>query len=117
MEKLVNHVPQPGRLQDDTAIFKRAKELADAGERTVVWELAIDVTEETVEVIKQWYNEGKEAMYNFPKPDESLEANEYNCATFPAIFGINLPQDTGSIRAYITAMIEKGARRWQNINP
>src|SRR5262245_5863765 len=54
---LSQHNAQPGRLQDDTEVFHRAKELAVTDDKTTVYKLNIEVTNETLETIKAWYNE------------------------------------------------------------
>lgn len=59
LEKLVNeHEAQPGCLQDDTRHFQRAYELiVETNGRTTVWEIDVEVSGETLETIKEWYNE------------------------------------------------------------
>jgi hypothetical protein len=114
LELLKEHIAQVGRLQDDTAIFERAKELAAKGERTVVWQWEVEVADETVETIKQWYNEKKEAKYNFPDEiDGTFQPDEYNCALFPSVLGMPLPSSDGNVNKYIDEMVSKGAIRWQ----
>jgi hypothetical protein len=121
LEALRNYQPQPGRLQDDTAIFERAYELAvEHNERTTVYVMDIDVSDETVAEIKKWYNEKREAFYNLPsrgKPE--FADNEFNCATFPQKFGVTIPIMTGKLSMYIEIMKIKGAKAWtpNNRNP
>jgi hypothetical protein len=114
---LAKREAQPGCLQDDTAVFERAADLADAGERTTVWQLEIDVDDETLSEIRTWYNEKREALYNFPDEDGMFEDNEYNCAVFPSRFKISLPVMSGSVKLYIRAMRLQGATKWQKSKP
>lgn len=103
----------PGRLQDDALIFHRAKALAEAGERTKVWELEVEISEHDLEIIRQWYNEETEALYNFPSEDGSFVADEYNCATFLALLNVDIPTHNGKLKVFISAMIQKGAKPWR----
>jgi hypothetical protein len=103
---------QPGCLQDDTAIFLRARELSVTDEITTVWELEVEILIETLEAIKEWYNEKREAPYNFPDRFGIFKPNQYNCATFPSLLNIPIPSPNGSLGTYIEAMIENGAHRW-----
>jgi hypothetical protein len=112
LELLKRHIAQVGCLQDDTAIFERAKKLAAEGERTIVYRLNVEVSAETLETIKEWYNTKKEALYNFPHEDWTFEPNEYNCGLFPALLGVEIPSSSGSIEAYIQDMKDKGATEW-----
>ncbi|MEO1164886.1 MAG: hypothetical protein AAFV98_13935 [Chloroflexota bacterium] len=114
---LLQHEPQEGILQDDTAIFLQAKKLSESGARTAVWVLDREVDDEAYETIKQqtiqWYTDGKVFQYNLPKRDGSFNSNEYNCAVFPKLLGIDIPLDNGKVYLYIEKMIELGASEWQ----
>jgi hypothetical protein len=112
LELLKQHIAQVGCLQDDTAIFERAKELAAKDEPTTVYKLDIEVSDATFETIKTWYNNKKEAMYNFPNWDDTFEPNEYNCGIFPALLGVPIPSTTGSTTDYVEDMKAKGATKW-----
>jgi hypothetical protein len=112
LKLLKDHIAQHGRLQDDTAVFNRAKALAAQGERTTVFKLTIQVSDETFKTIETWYNDQKEAKYNFPNEDDTFEPDEYNCGTFPALLGVPIPSHSGSIKTYIGEMILKGAIEW-----
>jgi hypothetical protein len=113
LELLKQHIAQTGRLQDDTAIFERAKELAAKGEQTTVWKLPVEVSDETVETIKEWYNEKKEAMYSFPnREDKKCAPETYNCAIFPALLGVPIPTDIAKLEDYIAKMLEGDAVEW-----
>jgi hypothetical protein len=110
--ELRHHRSQAGCLQDDTAIFERAQVLANQGLRTQVWELPIEITEETLEGIKSWYNEKKEYPYNFPDLEGNLAEGKANCATFPLQLGLTIPVNTGKLSDYVDAMRVQGAKRW-----
>lgn len=73
---LLQHEPQEGVLQDDTAIFLQANTLNQSGERTKVWVLDREVSDESYEEIKQrtiqWYADGKVFQYNLPNSDGSF---------------------------------------------
>lgn len=122
LEKLVNeHEPQPGCLQDDTHHFLRAYELiAETDGKTTVWEIDVEVSEETLETIREWYNQKYERMYNLPNPEPpEFREGEYNCATFPTVFDLPIPAATGKLASYIAVMRIQGARLWKpnNVNP
>jgi len=116
IEQLQNHVAQPGAVFDDTAVFVRAHELAEQGERTTVWHWEIDVSEDEAARICQMlvsaYETQQAFVYNFPRRDGSFEAGQANCATFPAQMGLPLPSPNGNLSIYVPAMIEQGATQW-----
>ncbi|MDQ7027138.1 MAG: hypothetical protein Q9P44_16455 [Anaerolineae bacterium] len=99
LEALMQKKPQPGRLQDDDAHFKRASELVEATNgRTTVYMYEAEISEETFQSIRSWYTEQKEALYNFPNDDGQFQEGECNCAIFWQRFSIPLPVPTGLIR-------------------
>lgn len=104
LQLLIDHIPQPGRLQDDTEIFQRAKLLASEGAPTTVYKFMLDVSESTVDTLKEWYNETKEAQYTFPNFNGSFAENTYNCATFPGLLGVPLPVVEGRIKRLIAKL-------------
>lgn len=110
--ELREHHAQPGCLQDDTTIFERASELAEQGLRTKVLELAVEVSEASIERIKAWYTERKEAQYNFPDDTGAFVEGEANCATFLGVLGVPLPGQSGKLERFIYAMEAKGAKPW-----
>jgi filamentous hemagglutinin len=117
MELLLNHVAQEGSWQDDTLIFKQAHGLSQSGERTKVWALAQEISDEAyAEIIaasKQWYTDDKlRAKYNLPNRDGDFQSGEYNCATFPSVLGVKLPINNGIVAIYIEAMKNQGASEW-----
>ena len=114
---LLQHEAQEGVLQDDTAIFRQAARLRQDGERTQVWALDQEVSDDVYEKIKQltiqWYTEEKVFQYNLPDREGNFNPNEYNCAVFPKLLGIEIPLDNGKIYLYIEKMIALGASEWQ----
>ena len=112
LKLLKAHIAQPGCLQDDTIVFHRAKKLSADNKRVTVYKLNIEVSDETLETIKEWYNEKKEAKYNFPNKDGTFEPDEYNCGTFPALLGVPIPSSSGLIESYLQVMKDKGASEW-----
>jgi hypothetical protein len=99
LEALGDKQPQPGCLQDDNAYFERAAELMDTTNgRTTVYMYEVEITDETLEAIRSWYDEGKETLYSFPNDDGQFDSNQSNCAIFWQRFGIPLPVRTGLIR-------------------
>jgi hypothetical protein len=117
IELLKEHVHQPGSLQIDTLVFVRAVELARQGAPTEVYSLEYEFTDEEFERIFATVNElhetQKEFWYNFPDDEGEFNVGEYNCATFPEVFGLRLPIRTGYIRDYVLAMKDLGASLWQ----
>lgn len=114
LDALLDKIPQPSRLQDDDAYFERAYELSDATKgRTTVYMYEVEISEDTLNEIRTWYNESKEALYNFPDADGQFNAGESNCATFWYRFKIPLPQRTGKIKILIKKMSDEGYDTWQ----
>lgn len=117
MAQLLEYEPQEGKLQNDTAIFRRAHDLSQQGERTTVWVLSLQVSDAEYQAIKtaieKWYtDETMTAQYNLPKRDGTFAPGEYNCATFPDVLGIDIPTENGRIAVYIEAMKAAGATQW-----
>lgn len=114
IEVLANREPQSGRLQDDDAYFLRAYELIEETEgRTTIYTYDVEVSDETLENIRSWYNGKKEALYNFPDKNGQFASDEYNCAIFLKIFDIPLPARTGSIKDLTDKMKAEEYDTWQ----
>jgi hypothetical protein len=100
----------PGTIQDDTAIFRRAVELAKTGARTTVWQVSIVVSDDEFQRIRNltmlWYTEQKTFLYSFP-PEELLPDRD-NCATFPRRLGLPLLEVTGQLVFLIPKLAEQG---------
>jgi hypothetical protein len=103
---------QPGCLQDDTTVFLRAKELSTLNKNIEIWELDVEISIEILTTIKAWYNEKREALYNFPDNKGRFEAGQYNCAIFPVVLGVPIPISNGQLYPYVEAMVKNGAFRW-----
>ncbi|MEO1290486.1 MAG: hypothetical protein AAFV93_22310 [Chloroflexota bacterium] len=115
LQTLKDRVPQAGRLQDDTEYFERAYQLIKATNgRTTVYMYEVDISEEILTQIRTWYNEGREALYNFPNDDGQFKVGESNCAIFWMRFSIPLPVVSGNIREIIQIMSEEGFDKWSN---
>ncbi|MEM9953108.1 MAG: hypothetical protein AAF846_16005 [Chloroflexota bacterium] len=116
LNALKNKIPQAGRLQDDNVYFERADELrAVTNGRTTVYIYEVEITDETLTTIRSWYNEGKEALYNFPNKDGQFRQGESNCAIFwLEQFKIPLPKQTGSIKDLVEIMRNEEYTVWQS---
>jgi hypothetical protein len=115
IEALNHSEAQPACLQDDNEYFERAYELIEATNgRTTVYTYGFEVSEEIFKEIQAWYNEKREALYNFPDDDGEFEQNESNCAMFWTRFGIELPVITGSIKLLTEQMKQKGYDTWES---
>jgi hypothetical protein len=116
IELLKEHQAQDGTVQEDTAIFQRARALAQQGERTTVWVIAYEFTTAEFEAFQNqlldWYVHEKIFRYNFPKTDGSFNLGEYNCALFPKLLGLAIPSLDGNLRVYIEAL-KRGGTEWQ----
>ena len=106
--------PQPGRLQDDVSYFERAAQLVDTTNgRTTVYVYDVEISEETLNKIRSWYNEGKEALYSFPNASGQFAENHSNCAMFWLTwFSIPLPKQTGSIKELVEIMKDEEYDTW-----
>lgn len=114
LNALKDKKPQPGCLQDDDTYFERAYQLIEVTDgRTTVFMYEVEIAEETLNQIRSWYNDRKEVLYNFPKPDGSFNATESNCAMFWLDwFKIPLPLKTGSISTIVKEMQKEGYSKW-----
>lgn len=115
LEALKQKKPQPGRLQDDDAYFERAFELIEATDsRTSVYMYDVEISEGTLKQIRSWYNEGKEALYNFPHEDGQFNEQESNCAMYwVEWFKIPLPKRTGNIKVLTKIMKDEEYDIWR----
>lgn len=114
IKKLERLEPVPGRLQSDTHYFQRAHELAaETNGRTTVYTYSVEVSDETLAMIQTWYNDEKEALYNFPNHEGQFKNDESNCAFFWKRFNIPLPARTGNLRELTEKMKAEGYETWQ----
>lgn len=104
------HDTLEGTVQIDTAIFERAVELSEIGERTIVRRYLVELSEGEFERVKlqteTWYTEQKIFAYSFPP--EELMPDRDNCATFPRRLGLPLLDPVGQMRNYVVVLEEKG---------
>jgi hypothetical protein len=119
LDMLKEHQAQEGTWQDDTDIFIQAHNLSKQGEKTEVWVLSHELSDDEFSEIYgrslSWYSEGKVSRYNLPNLDGTFADGEYNCATFPKILGVELPVNNGLIRIYIAEIKKLGAKLWTAI--
>lgn len=116
LEALNKKKAQAGRLQDDNSFFERAFELvAETNGRTTVYFYEVEISEDTLKKIRSWYNEQKEALYNFPNDIGQFKQGESNCAIFWQRFSIPLPVVSGNIREIIQVMDEEGYDKWSSV--
>ncbi len=111
----------PGQVYNDTPIFLRAAQLADEGANTTVYRLIIpasaaDYDSISASVVRQVENPSlTTATYSLPKIENGvpyMPAGCNNCATWPQIFGIPIPELSGQLKYYIEAMRSAGASIW-----
>ena len=111
----------PGQVYDDTSLFLRAAQLADEGANTTVYRLIIpvspaDYNSMSASVVSQVENPSlTTAIYSLPKIENGvpyMPAGCNNCATWPQIFGIPIPELSGQLKYYIEAMKSAGATIW-----
>jgi len=104
----------PGQVNDDTRVFYRAHELAQQGLRTQVYVWRQGYSRQDVAAIRRRILQQVEDSplryvdYSFPQPDQVC----YNCATWPATLGCEIPELTGVLGLYIPALRERG-EVWQ----
>jgi hypothetical protein len=119
-ESLLEHLMSNGScaatLQLDGAIFVRADLLAQEGQSTAVWQLAIALSDNRFDAAQekatQWYNEQKEFTYAFPTRRVELTDFRDNCATFPRRLGLPIPESSGRLIKYIPEL-ERLGTRWK----
>lgn len=118
-ERVENHIPVPGIIGDDTATFERARALVAHG-----WDLEITVAaqsldEATLQVAFDMnrglartpgQQHGKEYQWPYEKPNEHgdyyANASTRNCATYPEMIGLCVPEQSGQLRDYIPKLKE-----------
>lgn len=114
LNALSEYQPQPGCLQDDTRYFERADELVESTNgRTTVYTYDAEISTDALKSIRIWYDEEREATYNFPYNDGQFASSDSNCATFWMRFGVELPVRTGSIRTIVEKAIAEDYMRWR----
>ncbi len=127
MNRLKGNECFPGVCGDDTAVFR----IAASKHTNEKWNTEVDVVSElvtsekklaVVDKVAQWSGmkageHGKH--YAFPLPKDKAEggkhfvdqkgvsgSNQLNCATFPAMVGVEIPDSTGVLGTYVPALSE-----------
>nr|WP_297350314.1 PAAR domain-containing protein [uncultured Caldimonas sp.] len=117
VQSLRNKVTYPGKITDDTALFKAVSArpaIGRDGKPQVVVEQKIPVSKAEFGRIKAEHDAigvnrpMDDVRYGFP--DEG--ACTFNCATFPSKLGIPIPETSGNLRNYIP-QLEKNGNVWQ----
>lgn len=125
VERVTRNKDVPGIIGDDTRTFRLAEKLA----REQGWDTEITVAaqlvsaEKRAEVMAQigeWSRSngthGKKYTWPFREPDEQgrrfPDENTANCALFPKMLGLCVPEESGELRKYIPAL-----KRWAEEGP
>ncbi|MEZ4403887.1 MAG: hypothetical protein R3B06_27940 [Kofleriaceae bacterium] len=121
LKKVLNHEPVPAIVQDDTATFRRARELAAEG-----WDLEVSTAALSMDDATRTAAFGENARleaassakeptgkdYQFPYDELSEQGSHYandqsrNCATYPQMLGLCVPEPSGQLRDYIPKLKE-----------
>lgn len=127
LAKVLNHEPLPAVVQDDTATFTRAQALTAEG-----WDLSITTAalsmDDAARVAAFGENARLEAKslagqptgkdYQFPYEEPNALGSHYannqsrNCATYPQMLGLCVPEPSGQLRDYIPEL-----KKWNNRSP
>jgi hypothetical protein len=111
LKALKRHEIVAATVQDDSAIFERANELAKQGGTTNVWEQRIKIAQAEVnrmrELTQSWLSNQTVFRYTFPF---NIMAHDQidNCATFPRWLGLPLPHYNGQLIDYIPKLASYG---------
>ena len=119
ISRLVNMETFPGKVSDDTHIFRSVAQspfyhLSMVSAEQIVYKQDIVVSLEQFGAIKASHDARPldlpmpEVQYGFPFPDLAA----FNCATYPGTLGIPLPHLRGTLSTYIPELAEKG-EKWE----
>lgn len=103
-----------GHLSDDTMLFSQ---VATGQFNEGSWKLELYCLQQTVDdiiftnVLQQIKNQGKGSKYMLPHANFPFPPNTYNCATFWEQCGVDIPDKSGILREYLSAMIDQGAEK------
>ena len=118
--KVAAHEPVPGLIRDDTKTFQRARKMAD----DFGWDLEISSAALALddEARAAAFGEnarlgstaadehGKKYQWPYEKPDDRgsffADDNTRNCATYPQMLGLCVPEPSGQLRDYIPKLKE-----------
>jgi hypothetical protein len=115
IDKAIAHLKAGGTLmgtvQDDTAIFERARTLSVIYKRSVVWQIDYTLSDADYARIRRqvlgWYARRTPFLYGFARVGGSD-----NCATFlRRLRGLPLPHGANWLELYVREL-RKSARRW-----
>jgi len=123
MKKLKEHHAYPGKLQDDTELFRVAERLADEKQwntRPVRADILLDPArkQEMRDEIMAIQSGAKHDLgYSFPLPKavdgQSFQAGDgyganqiANCAVFPSKVGLPIPEPSGNMKQYVPKLQE-----------
>jgi len=113
--RLVHGETFPGRVTDDTPVFRSVAEnpfhpASMASARQIVYKQDIFLSHKHFRAIKDEHDARSldQAMpvvrYGFPFPNTVA----FNCATYPASLGIQLPHPRGTLSTYVSKLAEMG---------
>ncbi len=118
--KVLAHEPVPGLIRDDTKTFNLARKMAD----DYGWDLEISSAALSLddEARAAAFGEnarlastapeehGKRYQWPYEKPNDQgsffADANARNCATYPQMIGLCVPEPSGQLRDYIPKLKE-----------
>jgi hypothetical protein len=109
-----------GAVFDDTAIFRRARELARTYQApTTVYTLEYQLSDAEFDTIQaqlqEWHHTGEIFPYSWPeRRNRPMLPDRDNCGTFPRRLGLAISETTGRMGLYIKAMIAGGAIEWES---
>jgi hypothetical protein len=127
MRKILNHEPVPAIVRDDTRTFVQARELAAQGWDLEITTAALSMDDATraaafgenmrlTAATEAKVETGKDYQFPYDKPNElgSHYANDHsrNCATYPQMLGLCVPETSGQLRDYIPEL-----RTWHKGSP
>lgn len=121
LRKVLNHEPLPAVVRDDANTFHRAQKLAAEG-----WDLEVTTAalsmDDTTRAAAFGENTHLEAAssakaptgknYQFPYDEPNTQGSHYandqtrNCATYPQMLGLCVPEPSGQLRDYIPKLKE-----------
>ena len=115
VQRLQRHKSFPGIVQDDTALFHQAQDLADEGYPSQVWMWEQNYSW-LARTLITWPLRGDvrrspmdDKSYQLPPPNRGC----YNCGTYPLSIGVTLPERSGNMTRLMRAIQEKGGYPWQ----
>ena len=111
----------PGIVSDDTAIFRDVSNNNNPNQRIYHQSLAVTPFQHVMMQSEHEFmgvgRSNEDVRYGFPQggvrpPPEGA----YNCATYPERLSINIPESSGRINRYLSALQAKGDGEWRPSN-